>query len=302
MAKKAILIVGAGGFVGSALARQLLRSENNVFLTARKKTTAFPKANMYYGDLADQSFCKKIVKDVDIAYYLAGYKKNIDIHTRHPFDAASGNILPLLNFLTAVKESGIKKIIYVSSTIIEYALRGDGQTDGYVLGKHINEILLRSFAAQTKIDVKIVRSAAVYGPGNDFNPLVSNLIPSLIVKTEKSKNDLFVWGKGKRKLQFIYIDDLVANLIAVSRSNESFFVIGNAEAITINDIVQKIIKFMDRKLKICHDLSKEDKPTKLSSFNNAVNPKVDLEAGLRKTIADYLTHYAQDINYRSELQ
>jgi UDP-glucose 4-epimerase len=221
------------------------------------------------------------------AYYLAGFRKNIAVHTQEPFQSLSGNVLPLLNFLEAAKDSDLQTLVYVSSTIVEYALADSDVVDGYVWGKYINELIVKSFAAETKKVVKIVRSAAVYGPGNSFEPAVANFIPALINRVAGSIGELVVWGKGERELQFIYIDDLVENLIAAASSKENFFAVGNSEKLTVNDVANLIIKLMDKKLEIRHDTSKPDKPTQISSFNNLIRPKVDLAQGLSETVADY---------------
>ena len=284
-----ILITGANGFVGRALVKQLIKNkENKLFLVSRYEKFKVEGAKVFYGDLVDREFCKRIVKNIDIVYYLAGYKKNVAIHTSEPFKALSGNILPLLNFLEAVKNSNIKSIIYTSSVIVEYALSKNIQTDGYVIGKYINELILKTFITQTKIDVKIVRPAAVYGPGNDFNPEVAQAVAFFIIKTAESKDDLVLRGQGKRKIQFIYIDDLIDNLIAVKNSHQSFFIIGNDQAITIKSLVYKIIKFMGKKLIIRIDKNQKDKPTKLDKFNNLIKPKISLDVGLQKTINYWL--------------
>src|SRR3989338_9731976 len=204
--KKNILITGATGFIGHALTVKLLESGDNLFLISQDKKFKCPGATIFYGDLNDEKFCRKIVKNIDTVYYLASFKKNVAVHTNQPFDALFGNVLPLLHFLEIAKISKIKTIIYTSSVLVGYASSQNIQTDGYVLGKYINELILKSFVAQTKIDLKIVRLSAVYGPGNDFNPETANIIPLFIVKTAISKDKLVLRGQGKRKLQFIYID------------------------------------------------------------------------------------------------
>ena len=278
--KKNILVTGADGFVGRALIKKLPKIQNNIFPVSRGD-----------GDLADKKFCRKIVKDTDTVYYLAGFRKNVAVHTREPFTALSGNVLPLISFLEEVKKSKVKTIIYTSSTHVEYGLVGDNM-DGYVLGKYMNELILKSFAKETGIDVKIVRYAAIYGPGNSFDPKISNIIPSLIVKAAEAKDKMTIWGKGVRKMQFIYIDDVVRTLIKVSKSNGNFFIVGNRETISVIDLVKKILKLMKKNLKIERDLSKPDKATKLSTFDAHLKARVNLDKGLKETIMDYKKSYA----------
>ena len=287
-----ILITGASGFVGRALVEKLLKGKDDIFLVSRDRGFKYKNARVFYGNLEDQSFCKKIVKNIDIVYYLASFKKNIGVHTGAPFDVLVENVSPLLAFLEAVKVSKVRKIIYISSSIVEYALNQSDKLDGYVLGKYINELVLKSFSVQNNIDIKIIRPSAIYGPGNDFNLETANVIPSLIVKAKEAKNEMVIWGKGTRKLQFVYIDDLVSNLIATQESKEKFFNIGNAEVVSIKNLVLKITKLTGKKLKIINDLTKPDKETQLSKFNNLVKPKVKLDDGIKRTIKYYNEYYA----------
>ncbi|MDO8589691.1 MAG: NAD(P)-dependent oxidoreductase [bacterium] len=287
--KQNILVTGANGFVGHALTKKLV-GNSNLFLVSRDEKFKCSGAKVFYGDLRNKKFCQKIVKNIDAVYYLAAFKKNVAVHTGWPFDAIFNNTLPLLTFLEAAKTSKIKTIIYVSSVLVEYALSQDIQIDGYVIGKYMNELILKSFEAQTKINVKIVRPPAVYGPGNDFNPEVAQVIPFFIMKTAESKDGVVLRSNGKRRLQFVYIDDFVANLIAIRNSPKNFFVIGNDETIEVKKLVSKIMRLIGKRLKIHVDLNNKDKPTKLDKFNNLIKPKTSLDAGLQKTLDYYLRY------------
>ncbi len=280
--KQNILVTGANGFVGKALVRELLKNGENVFLVSRDKNFKSEGGEVFYGDLADVNFCKKIVDNIDAVYYLAGYKKNIAFHIKNPNDFVIGNVEPLISFLKAVKDSNVKKIIYLSSTNV--GLYKEGEEDGYVVGKYINELILRSFIKQTGVDVKIIRSAGVYGPEDNFNPETANFIPSMINKVFESEKEISVWGTGKREMQFVYIDDLVANLIQAEKSDKSYFVVGNPENLTINGIALKLIELAEKDLVIKNDTTKPDKPTQLFEFINAVDPKWSFEKGLKVTL------------------
>ncbi|KND46801.1 MAG: GDP-L-fucose synthase [Parcubacteria bacterium C7867-006] len=283
MEKLNILITGANGFVGKSLVEKLIT--NNLFLVSRDSGFKYSGAHVYYGDLSDEGFCKNIVKNIDIVYYLAGYKENIAFHTKNPNDFVVGNVKPVISFLEAVKGSSVKQIIYLSSTNV--GLYKDGEEDGYVVGKYINELILKSFTKQFGVDIKIVRSAGIYGPGDNFNPETANFIPSMINKVFNSSGDISVWGTGKRQMQFVYIDDLVSSLIEVSNLKDNFFIVGNEEVLTINDITSKIIRLSNKGVGIINDPTKPDKPTKLFDFNNPTSPKIDFENGLKKTIEYY---------------
>ena len=162
---------------------------------------------------------------------------------------------------------------------------------GYVLGKFANEIILKGFTKQfSLIDVVLMRSAAIYGPGDNFDSNSASFIPAIIGRIAKSKDEIIVWGNGLRKLQFIYIDDLVENLQKAININVNYIpVIGYQENVSIKHIVKKIMDIFDKDLNIVYNTSKPDKITKLVKFRNIVNPYVNLDNGLKRTIKYYMS-------------
>lgn len=281
MSKK-ILILGADGFVGRAVSKKLSGGGNNLYLVSRNKSFRVAGAKIFYGDLANLNFCRQILKNADIVYYLAGFKKNIYFHTKTPWDFFVGNTKSLINFLEALKCSPVKKVVYLSSVAVDYFK--DDIVDGYVFGKHVNELLISTFVKQFGVDIKIIRSAPIYGPGDNFNQDSANFIPATIRKVDESRCELLVWGKGIRKLQFIYIDDLVDNLIEASKNPGNFFIFGNSEVLSINKIVMLIIKILNKKLIVKYDIGRPSKETKLNKFLNLVPPRFDIQSGLANTI------------------
>lgn len=263
--------MGGRGFVGTRLVETLRRSKE--------------KVDVPVGDLMDTRFCRRIAKKAHTIFYLAAAKKNIAHHTGKPYDFFRGNTLPLLNFLDALRDTKPGTLVYVSSVLVAYAQDESETVDGYLLGKLACEYALRAFAEQTGWKVSIVRSTAVYGPGDSFDPAVANFIPAIIQRVKTSESTLSIWGAGKRKLQFIYVDDLIENLIAIGRHRTGgIFTVGNPEILSVNQITKLVMSLMGRKLTIQHDLSKADKETRLSRFRNVKPTRIDLKEGLKRTI------------------
>lgn len=284
-----ILITGASGFVGKALVSELSKKRYRLFLVTRDRNFSSPKGKIYRGDLESRDFCKTILKGIDCVYYLAAAKKNIAFHTSQPYEILRGNTVPLFSFLDAVKSRPVKKIIFLGSTIVDYVDSKVQEIDGYAFGKFVNELVLKVFQKQIpKTDIILLRSAAVYGSGDNFDPKTANLIPALIHRIDKSSERVEVWGRGKRRLQFIYIDDLIKNLaVCISAKVTQMPIIGNPETKSVDDIVKIIIRHFGKDIKIFHNTSQPDKPTSLVQFRNLVKPKVNLEEGLRRTIEYY---------------
>jgi GDP-L-fucose synthase len=282
---KRILVIGATGFIGSALTKTLLeRSRGSIRAASLNEDVRIEGADMAYGDLNNPDFCRSILQDADVVYYLAGYRKNISFHVRESFEFFSRNVLPLCTFLGSLKELPPKKCIYVSSILVEY-MNEDSGHDGYLLGKYASELALNAFRRQYQWDIRIVRSAAVYGPGDPMDPDIATFIPAIIRRISEADEEFTIWGNGERKLQFIYIDDLVENLIALlDCDTEPLIRVGHPESRSVNDVAETIMRLLKKNLRITHDLAKPNKPTNIAEFRNPVEPRVGLEEGLRKTI------------------
>lgn len=282
--KETVLVVGGSGFVGKALLQKLTQ-QYSVIVTSRDKDFVYPGVRILYGDLTDESFCIESLFGIDNVLYIAGYKKNIAHHVAYPYDFVIGNVDPLITFIKALQHSSVKRIVYLSSSNV--GLYNPGERDGYVVGKYINELILNAFAQQYPIKVCIMRSVGVYGPGDNFNPDTANFIPAMIEKVYNSTGSVEVWGSGIRQMQFIYIDDLVNNLISVMKNSCTCAVVSHPQSLTINEIVEKIIKLSGKELVIKHNTMKPDKPSVLFEIHNECEPKVSFDEGLQNTLQFY---------------
>lgn len=282
--KETILIVGGSGFVGKALIKKLVQ-DYVVVVTSRDTNFTYPDVKVLYGDVTDESFCARSLSGIDIVVYLAGYKKNIAHHVAHPYDFVIGNVEPLAMFLKVLKNSSVKKVVYLSSSNV--GLYHEGEKDGYVAGKYINELMLKSFGQQYPMHICVVRSVGVYGPGDNFNPDTANFIPAMIEKVYNSSGSVEVWGSGVRQMQFIYIDDLISNLISMIGSSSTFAIVAHPQSLTINEIVEKIIKLLNKNVTIEHNLTKPDKSSVLFEVSNQYEPQVSFDEGLKLTIQSY---------------
>lgn len=284
MTKRTVAVVGANGFVGRALVAKLLSvPRTRVLAVGRTPVSARRRiagARYLSGDITRPSFARRIARQTDTVYYVAAKKKNIAHHTAEAFHYLEGNVRPLLGFLSAIRGLRPGTFVYASSVLTEYADR-DPVADGYLLGKRACELALRAFAGQTGWNVKIVRLAAIYGPGQETNPATANFIGAMVHKVQKSKGTLTVWGTGQRKLQFIHVKDAAANLIAASRAKGTLFMVGFPTPYRVKRVAEIIMRLSGKPLRVRFDRAKPDKATLLFRFNNPSRPKITLEKGLK---------------------
>ena len=140
----------------------------------------------------------------------------------------------------------------------------------------------------------------LYGPGDDFNPRGSHVIPALIKKCvdaiDNGDDHIVVWGTGQASREFLYVEDAVdAILLATERYNKPDPVnIGTGFEITIKHLVELITKLTGFKGKVVWDTSKPDgQPRRCLDTSKAekefgFKAKMDFEEGLKRTIKSYI--------------
>ena len=139
----------------------------------------------------------------------------------------------------------------------------------------------------------------LYGPGDNFDPKSSHVIPALIKKCidakENNEDHITVWGTGKASREFIYVEDAAEGImLATEKYDKSYPVnIGAGFEVTIKDLVELIVKLTGFKGKIVWDTSKPDgQPRRMLDTSKAekefgFKSKINFEEGLKKTIDWY---------------
>jgi len=149
-----------------------------------------------------------------------------------------------------------------------------------------------NFWRQHDLDVRIVRIFNTYGPRMD--PEDGRAVSNFVMQALRGE-DLTVFGDGKQTRSFQYVDDLLEGMIKYMNLDEKFpgpVNLGNPHEITILELVEKVLEFCGKDLKIVYsDLPKDDPLRRKPDISLAKKkldwePIVDLEIGLKKTI-DY---------------
>ncbi|MEN9558293.1 MAG: dTDP-4-dehydro-6-deoxy-alpha-D-gulose 4-ketoreductase [Candidatus Parcubacteria bacterium] len=282
---RTVLVIGAHGFVGRALCTTLVAQGTRVVGVVRRAVPADQRVRgvrYLVGDITQPAFARRAARGAEVIHYLAAAKRNAAYHLEHAFEIYEGNVRPLLAFLAAIRTLPPKTIVYASSILAAYAADDASPTvDGYAQGKYACELAVQAFASETAWRAKIIRLAAIYGPGQDTNPATANMIASLMHKIRTSDAVLEVWGTGRRRMQFIHVADVVNNLIAASRAAGTLFTVGHPEIVTVDAVARQLMATMGKRLRIRHDTSKPDKPSRIFRFNNPARPVFTLTRGFR---------------------
>ena len=275
MEKKAILVLGAGGFIGSHLVKRLKREG----FWVRGVDLKYPEFSeteaddFVIGDLRDTYLCRAVIdRKFDGVYQLAadmggaGFVFTGD----HDADIMHNSAMINLNIVEVCRKRNIKKIFYSSSACIYPAYN---QTDPdnpkcsedsaypaepdseYGWEKLFSERLYLSYQRNYGIEVRIARYHNIFGPEGTWQGGREKAPAAFCRKIAEAKYGGYIemWGDGKQTRSFLYIDDCLEGTLRFMHSQFTGPLnIGSEEMVTINHLAQIIIELSGKKLDIKH--------------------------------------------------
>ncbi len=310
-----IYIAGHRGLVGSALKRRLEElGYSNLVYRAHQELDLLDEASV-------RDFFKK--EKPEYVFLAAAKVGGILANNEYPADFIYENIKLQTIVIHQAYLSDVKKLLFLGSTCIypkhapqplkeEYLLTGplEPTNEPYAIAKISGIKMCQSYNRQYGTNFIAVMPTNLYGPNDNFDLKTSHVLPALIRKFHeaklKNKPYVTIWGTGKPKREFLYIDDLADALIFVMNNfnptkeqNEvggMFLNIGVGEDISILDLAHLVKKVVGYKGDIQHDLSKPDgTPRKLVDvsklFSLGWRPKTSLQEGIEFTYNWFKENY-----------
>ena len=316
MNKQKIFVAGHKGMVGSAIVR-LLKSKNVEIVTKDRKTL-----NLLRQDDVQNFFEKE---KIDQIYLAAAKVGGIYANNNYPAEFIYQNLTIQLNIIHSAYLSGIKKLLFLGSSCIypknieqpikeNQLLTGklESTNEPYAIAKiagiKMCESYNRQYGKSHGLDYRSVMPTNLYGPGDNYHPENSHVIPALIYRFHEAKikdlPNVQIWGSGKPRREFLYVDDIARACIHVMNLEQKIYNkntskmcghlnVGSGEDITIKELAETIKEVVKYKGQINYDLNKPDgtlfKTIDSKLLNNlGFYPKVSLKDGLMMTYKDYL--------------
>lgn len=301
---KRIVVTGGAGFLGSFVVEKLKEKGcKEIFV---------PRSREY--DLVEKDDVKKLYKDMapDIVIHLSAVVGGIGANRENPGKFFYDNLMMGVQLIEEGRLSGIEKFVCLG-TICAYPkftpipFKEEDLWNGYPeetnapygLAKKALLVQLQAYRQQYGFNGIYLLPVNLYGPGDNFDPKTSHVIPALIKKCfdamGEGRDEISIWGTGKATREFLYVEDAAEGIVrAAERYNGPEPVnLGAGFEISIKDLVDKVVLLTGFKGKIIWDASKPDgQPRRMLDTKRAetyfgFRAGTNFDKGLKKTIQWY---------------
>ncbi len=297
-----VWVAGHGGMVGQALLRRLEREPSTV-LTAPRSVDLRNRRGVEDWFSANRP---------DAVILAAARVGGIIANSERPAEFLYDNIAIATNVIHAAHLHDVAKLIFLGSSCIypkhaEQPIREDALLTGplgptneaYAIAKIAGLKLAAAYRVQYGRDFISAMPTNLYGPGDNWDPASSHVVPALIRKAQEAKlagDDSFtIWGSGTPRREFLHVDDLAdACVMLLQRySDDAPINVGSGDDIAIADLARTVANVVGFKGDIEADTSKPDgTPRKLMDNSRLAamgwKPHIDLRDGLRDAYAAFL--------------
>jgi len=299
---KRVVVTGGDGFLGKHLVAKI-KAKN-------PKSIFIPKMAEY--DLRRYEDCLKVAKKGDVIIHLAASVGGIGFNREFPATLFDDNILMGTFMMMAGRTAKVKKYValgticaYPKFTPVPFKEKDlwygypEETNAPYGLAKKMQLVQAQAYKQQYGFNAIFLLPVNLYGPGDNFNPKSSHVIPALIRKFVEAKRnndkEVVVWGTGKASREFLYVDDAAeAIMLATEKYDKTDPVnLGAGFEIKIRDLANLIKKLSGFKGKIIWDKTKPDgQPRRMLDVSLAkkefgFTAKTSFEKGLKETIEWY---------------
>lgn len=305
MSARRIWVAGHKGMVGSAIARRLTQSGDEVLKAGREAV-----------DLRNQAGVEAWLQQnrPDVVVVAAAKVGGIYANDAFPADFIYDNLAIETNIIHAAHLAGVNRLLFLGSSCIypKFApqpIKEDSlltsplepTNEWYAIAKIAGIKLCQAYRKQYGRRYISVMPCNLYGPGDNFDPMNSHVLPALIRRFHEAERvglpEVAVWGTGKPLREFLHVDDLARAVVFCLDHYDEYDHVncGSGSEISIGDLAQIIARIVGYGGKITFDASKPDgAPRKLLDSSRVTalgwKPEISLEDGIAGIYRWYLEH------------
>jgi GDP-L-fucose synthase len=312
-----IFVAGHRGLIGSSIVRRLVDggvNPNNIITRTHNEL-----------DLTNQQEVKYFFSQhkIDQVYVAAAKVGGIIGNNNHPGEFIYKNLMIQSNVIHNAYEHGVQKLLFLGSTCIlpkmaenpikeESLMTGklESTNEPYAIAKIAGIKMCESYNRQYGTDYRSILPCNLYGPGDNYDEENGHLAAGVIQRIHRAKvngdKQFVVWGTGKPRREFVYVDDMADAAIhvmnvdkklweSVTEPMQGFVNVGAGHDIEIGEFVKIAKKSLDYDGEIVYDISRPNGTMNKLTDNSKItklgwSPKVDLNEGLKKAYEWYLNN------------
>jgi GDP-L-fucose synthase len=297
-------VTGGAGFLGKVVVDKIYqRGAVDVFV---------PTLDKY--DLVQPEAVKRLLADArpHVIIHLAAHVGGIGANREHPAEFFYDNLMMGVQLMHEAWQRGVRKFVAIGSVcaypkFTPLPFREDDLWNGYPeetnapygLAKKMLLVQAQAYRQQYGFDAIFLLPVNLYGPGDNFDPRSSHVIPALIRRVVEAQqsgvNEIEVWGDGSPTREFLYVDDAAEGILLATEKYDGHEPVnlGSGYEISIKDLAETITRLCGYTGRLRWDTSKPNgQPRRSLDTRRAeqyfgFRASMDFEAGLRRTIDWY---------------
>jgi GDP-L-fucose synthase len=306
-------VAGHNGLVGSAIVRAL-RAQGQSNLVTRSHAEL---------ELTDQDQVRHFFRSerIDQVYLAAARVGGIHANNTYPAEVIYDNMMVQANVVHEAWRAGVRKLLFLGSSCIYPRLAEQPIREAYLMGGKLEPTnepyamakiagikLCESYNRQYGTDYRSVMPTNLYGPGDNYHPQNSHVIPALVRRFHEAKlagsPEVAIWGSGKPMREFLYVDDMADASVFVMNLDQDTYAahtdamhshinVGTGQDVTIAELAQLVGDTVGYRGRIVFDTSKPDgTPRKLLDVSKLKalgwQARTPLRDGLQRAYTDFV--------------
>jgi len=307
-----VLVTGGGGFIGSHLVERLVREGHAVrvldnFATGRRENLVpfLGEVELTEGDIQSYERAHTAVRGVEAVFHQAALP-SVPRSMQDPLTSNASNVIGTLNLLLAARDSGVRRVIFASSssvygadaTLPKHEELMPLPISPYGASKLAAESYCRAFWEVYELQTVALRYFNVFGPRQDPLSQYAAVIPNFITAA-LAGTPAVVFGDGEQSRDFTFVSNVVeANLLAIHESNAVGRVLNVAggQRTSLNELLQELESVLGREVEASYEsprpgeVKHSQADVSLARSVLGYEPKVSLREGLAATVAYFEEH------------